>query len=256
VVHFLPDDLDMVKRGPALRREYLDGLAAQLAPGATADKAEYDKALRQRNALLRHEGRDADPLTLDVWDRRLAEAAGKVLEYRLTLLERLVPWLENAYRTVGDDTAALRPTYEARWAEIPPVGSGAVPPPAALAAALVAALGERRRRDMERRTTTAGAHRDEPGFVLDGMPVRTRASQGEQRSVALSMRLAAYHMLEDRHGRPPILLLDDVFSELDLSRVSGVMELLPRGQVFVTTARDDDVAVEGRRWVVEGGRLT
>jgi DNA replication and repair protein RecF len=256
LVSFLPDDLDMVKRGPALRREYLDDLAAQLAPAAGADRAEYDKALRQRNALLRRDGRDTDPLTLDVWDRRLAEAAGKVLEHRLTLLERLVPWIENAYRTVGDDTAVLRPTYVAKWAEVPPVGSGRVPAAGELAEALVVALGERRRRDLEQRTTTAGAHRDEPGFELDGMAVRTRASQGEQRSVALSMRLAAYHMLEDRHGRPPILLLDDVFSELDLSRVSGVMELLPRGQVFVTTARDDDVAVEGRRWMVEGGRLT
>jgi len=256
VVWFLPDDLDLVKRGPAQRRDYLDDLAAQLSPGAGADRAEYDKALRQRNALLRRDGRDADPLTLDVWDRRLAEAAGRVIVQRLTLLGQLVPRLESAYRTVGPGAASLRPTYQAGWVETPPIGEAAVPEPDYFAGALVTALAERRRRDLEQRTTTAGAHRDEPGFELDGMPVRSRASQGEQRSVALSLRLAAYRMLEERHGQPPILLLDDVFSELDLGRVSGVTELLPRGQVFVTTARDHDVAVAGRRWMVEGGRLT
>jgi len=256
VVWFLPDDLDLVKRGPAGRRDYLDELAAQLSPGAGADRAEYDKALRQRNALLRHQGRDADPLTLEVWDRRLAEAAGRVVVQRLALLEQLGPRLESAYRTVGEDEAVLRPTYQAGWVDLPRIGTGPVPDASSLVSALVAALMERRRRDMEQRTTTVGAHRDEPGFELDGMAVRSRASQGEQRSVALSLRLAAYRMLEERHGQPPILLLDDVFSELDLGRVSGVMELLPRGQVFVTTARDDYVTVAGRRWVVEGGRLT
>ena len=90
---------------------------------------------------------------------------------------------------------------------------------------------------------------------LDGRDVRTQASQGEQRSAALSLRLAAYRLLEERHGRPPILVLDDVFSELDHSRVAGVLELLPRGQVFVTTARDDEVPVEGRRWSVDEGRV-
>jgi DNA replication and repair protein RecF len=256
VVGFLPDDLDLVKRGPALRRDYLDELAAQLSPAAGADQADYDKTLRQRNALLRRDGRAADPLTLEVWDRRLAEVGGRVVVHRLALLERLLPPLQSAYRTVGHGAATLRPVYHAGWVEMQAVGEGSFLDPASYAAALTIALAERRHRDLEQRTTTAGPHRDEPAFLLDDMPVRSQASQGEQRSVALSLRLAAYRMLEDRHGQPPILLLDDVFSELDLSRVAGVMELLPRGQVFVTTARDDEREVEGTRWTVEGGRVT
>ncbi len=256
VVGFLPDDLDLVKRGPALRRDYLDDLGAQLSPTVGADRAEYDRALRQRNALLRREGRATDPLTLEAWDRRLADAAGKVLVNRLALLGRLVPRLESAYRKVGHGGGSLQPTYGAAWAGASPIMEDKAPTSGEYAEALAAALVGCRARDMEQRTTTAGPHRDEPGFLLDGMPVRSQASQGEQRSVALSLRVAAYRLLEAHHGIPPILLLDDVFSELDLSRVSGVMELLPGGQVFVTSARDDEVEIEGRRWTVEGGRVT
>ena len=106
---------------------------------------------------------------------------------------------------------------------------------------------------MEMRSTSAGPHRDDPGFRPDGRDVRVQASQGEQRSVALSLRIAAYQLLDERHGRPPILLLDDVFSELDEGRADGVTELLPRGQVFVTSARDDEVPQMGKRWRVAEG---
>ena len=109
---------------------------------------------------------------------------------------------------------------------------------------------------MDQKTTTAGPHRDEPALLLAKRATRTQASQGEQRSVALAMRLAAYRLLRDRHDMAPILLLDDVFSELDPGRSEAVMELLPQGQVFVTSAREDEVPVQGRRWAVEGGRLT
>ena len=124
------------------------------------------------------------------------------------------------------------------------------------ASALLGALEQRRSRDMEMRSTSAGPHRDDPGFDLDGRDVRVQASQGEQRSVALSLRVCAYRLLEQRHGRPPILLLDDVFSELDPGRADGVTDLLPRGQVFVTSARDDEVPEMGKRWRVEKGALT
>ena len=99
-------------------------------------------------------------------------------------------------------------------------------------------------------------HRDDPGFLVAGRDARTQASQGEQRSLALSMRLAAYRLLEHRHGQPPVLLLDDVFSELDPGRSAGVIDLLPRGQVFVTSARDDAIATDGRRWHVGEGEVT
>lgn len=257
VVAFLPDDLDVVKRGPALRREYLDDLGAQLVPTVGADQREFDKTLRQRNSLLRQEGRNTDPMTLDVWDVRLAEAGGRVLANRLRLLGRLTDRLTQAYRTVGGhDEETLLPTYVSSWIEVGEISGGMEPEFEPLASALLQALEQRRGRDMEMRSTSAGPHRDDPSFTLDGRDVRVQASQGEQRSVALSLRVVAYQLLKQRHGRPPILLLDDVFSELDPGRAGGVTELLPGGQVFVTSARDDEVPQMGRRWRVEEGALT
>ncbi len=257
VVAFLPDDLDLVKRGPALRREFLDDLGAQLVPTVGADLREYEKSLRQRNTLLRQDGRNTDPMTLDVWDVRVAEAGGRVLANRLRLLGRLIGRLTAAYRTVGGSSLeTLIPTYAASWAEVGGIENGLAPDHEVYASALLRALEERRIRDLEMRSTSAGPHRDDPGYRLDGRDVRVQASQGEQRSVALSLRIAAYQLLNDRHGRPPILLLDDVFSELDPGRAEGVTALLPHGQVFVTSARDDEVPEMGRRWRVAEGVLS
>lgn len=257
IVAFLPDDLDLVKRGPTLRREYLDDLGAQLVPTVGADQREYEKALRQRNTLLRQDGRNADKMTLDVWDVRVAEAGGRVLANRIHLLGRLCDRLTDAYRTVGGaPEETLLPVYGSSWVDVGEIEDAMDPSFETYASALLKALEERRSRDMEMRSTSAGPHRDDPGFRLDGRDVRVQASQGEQRSVALSLRIAAYQLLDQRHGRPPILLLDDVFSELDPGRADGVTELLPLGQVFVTSARDDEVPEMGRRWRVAEGVLT
>ena len=245
LVAFLPDDLDMVKRGPGLRRDYLDEVAAHISPAAGADRTEYDKIVRQRNRLLRDEGPRTDPMILTVWDERLADVGGRLARARLKTLERLGSHLGAGYRAVaGNVPGALSSRYEAWWLQPDdPKGS------------LLEALGDRRRRDLEQRTTTVGPHRDEIGLYLGDRAARTHASQGEQRSVALALRIAAFSLLEERHGHPPILLLDDVFSELDASRSAGVLELLPRGQVFVTSAREDEVPVAGRRWRVEAGAI-
>ena len=252
LVAFLPDDLDLVKRGPALRREYVDDLGARLSPTVGANLTEYEKAVRQRNSLLRQDGRYADPLTLDAWDEQIAAAGALVLVDRLGVIDRLLPALVDAYGKLGGG-GEIAVAYESSWA-------GAVhpadPPDHDQAAGrLLAVLGERRGRDMDQKTTTAGPHRDEPTLALDGRPTRSQASQGEQRSLALAMRLAAYRLLRDRHDTSPILSLDDVFSELDMTRASAVLELLPAGQVFVTTAREDEVPVEGRTWHVAEGSV-
>jgi len=253
LVAFLPDDLDLVKRGPAIRREYLDDLVARLGPAAGADLAEYDKAVRQRNALLRSEGRYTDAMTLDVWDERIGALGSRVLAHRLTLLDRLMPEVQQSYRTVGDD-AEVAWSYRSSWAGTDMTGASR--DPSDHVDRLLAALSSRRERDMEQRTTSTGPHRDDVAFLIEGRDVRVQASQGEQRSTALSLRLAAYAVLERFHDEAPILLLDDVFSELDPQRSAGVMDLLPRGQVFVTSAREDEVPAAGRRWQVADGRLT
>ena len=253
LVAFLPDDLDLLKRGPAGRRAYLDDLIARLLPSAGADLGDFEKTLRQRNGLLRNEGRNVDLLTLEVWDERLAISGSRLLTHRLRLLDRIAPVLADAYRTVGG-AEALAFSYQAGW--LGPVDASISRDPSDHVATLRAALGERRPRDLDQRTTTVGPHRDDPGLLIDGRDARTQASQGEQRSAALALRIAAYRALEARHDRPPILLLDDVFSELDPQRAAGVLDLLPHGQVFVTTAREDEVPIEGRRWNVREGEVT
>ena len=188
VVAFMPDDLDIVKRGPAMRRDYLDDLGASLWPQAGADRSEYDRTLRQRNTLLRQEGRATDIASLDVWDERLAVAASGVLAHRRAVAAALQPHLADAYEVVGGE-GDLRWAYRSTW------GSDGVHDPSDLAEAMRTALRDRRSKDMDVRTTTVGPHRDEPELLLDGRSTRTRASQGEQRTVALAMRIGAMRAL-------------------------------------------------------------
>ena len=248
VVTFMPDDLDVVKRGPGLRRDYLDDLASQLWPRAGADLADYDRALRQRNALLRQEGRATDPVTLEVWDTRLAAAAAGVLAHRRAVAAALQPHLAGAYEAVGGE-GDLRWAYRSTW------GSDDAGDEEGLVGAMAQALVAARPRDLDVRTTTVGPHRDEPGLLLDGRATRSKASQGEQRTVAIALRIGAHRVIREVRDTTPVLLLDDVFSELDADRAARVVELMTPGQVFVTTAREDEVPIDGRRWSVQNGGI-
>jgi DNA replication and repair protein RecF len=249
VVAFVPDDLDVIKRGPSVRRDYLDDLASRLWPQAGQDLTEYERALRQRNALLKQEGRSADPATLGVWDGRLADAGARVLIHRRNLVVAIKPHLHDAYAVVGGD-GSLAWSYRSTW------GPRDVEDFESLRAALLGALADRRAKDMDVRTTTLGPHRDEPDLLLDGRPTRTRASQGEQRTAALALRIGAYRIIEEVRDQKAILLLDDVFSELDNDRAERVVSLVDAGQVFVTTARHDEVPIRGRRWSVSEGSVS
>jgi DNA replication and repair protein RecF len=249
IVAFVPDDLDVIKRGPAVRRDYLDELSSRLWPQAGQDLTEYERAVRQRNALLKQEGRNTDSASLDVWDQRLADAGARVLLHRRNLAVALQEHLQGAYAVVGGE-GSLTWAYRSTW------GSESAGSFEELRESLMSALSEKRTKDMEVRTTTVGPHRDEPDLLLDGRPTRTRASQGEQRTAALALRIGAYRIIEEVRDQKPILLLDDVFSELDKDRAQRVVSLVEEGQVFVTTARDDEVPISGRRWLVEEGSVT
>lgn len=249
VVAFVPDDLDVIKRGPAVRRAYLDELCARLWPHAGQDLAEYERSVRQRNSLLKQEGRATDAATLEVWDQRLSDAGARVLLNRRALAVALQGHLQSAYTVVGGG-GLLGWSYRSTW------GSERADDAAQLKEAMLSALLERRTRDMDVRTTTVGPHRDEPNLLLDGRQTRTSASQGEQRTAALALRIGAYRIIEEVRGHKPILLLDDVFSELDKARAARVVSLVEAGQVFVTTARDDEVPISGQRWLVENGSIT
>ena len=186
-------------------------------------RLELDRIVRQRNTLLRQAaGRldEAATVTLDVWDAKLAEVGDRFGHARATLVERIRPFVAEAY-----DHLAGRPT------EV-----GLVYEPAWRAEGLRRALAAARDADVKRGVSTVGPHRDEVALSIGGLPARTHASQGEQRTLALSLRLGAHRLVADRTGSTPVLVLDDVLSELDPGRATALLGHLPHGQVVITTA--------------------
>lgn len=248
VVAFLPEDLDLIKRGPAYRRDLLDEVAVQLWPAAFVDQADFERSLRQRNAFLKSGQRDH--ASLDVWDARLAQAGGKVALRRSRVVEGVVPLLTAAYREIASSEAGIDIRYETAWPVDRFIGGSA----AAFTESMMASLKESRSADFERRITTVGPHRDEPVLVLEGHDARIHGSQGEQRTMALAIKLAAHRLIADATGAPPVLLLDDVFSELDPKRSDALAAALPADtQTLITSARPDEVPLGGIIWTVDGG---
>lgn len=223
VTVFSPDDLTLIKGGPADRRRFLDDTLVALAVKYDALRLELDRVVRQRNTLLRQAAGRLDEsatMTLDVWDARLAELGDRFGLARATLVERVRPLVTEAYEVLAGRPTEVGLTYDPPWrAE-------------GLAAALVVA----READVKRGVSTIGPHRDELGLTINGLPARTHASQGEQRTLALALRLAAHRLVADRTGSTPVLVLDDVLSELDTGRATSLLGHLPPGQVVITTA--------------------
>ena len=225
VTVFAPDDLELIKGSPGERRSYLDDVVVSLHPRNEPIRAKVDKILKQRNALLKgvHGRLDTDAaFTLDVWDSKLAEAGDQLGALRADAIERLSPLVSSALQAVagGNHDVSLR--YVAPWFET----------------GLNAALTESRNDDVRRGITTVGPHRDEIEVLLNAMPARTHASQGEQRSLALALRLAGHELVRGTTGVAPLLVLDDVFSELDDNRSTALIGALPAGQTLVTSAID------------------
>ena len=249
-VVFLPDDLDIVKRGPGYRRDYFDATAVQIWPVAAGDQQDYERALRQRNTLLKQGGRHVDLMTLGVWDDRLSQAGGKLMARRRDAVTAVIQEMERVYNLLAAADLRIEVDYQSSW------NAALEGPAASYASDLKEALVAAHRSDMDRRVTTVGPHRDDPVIRLGGRDTRTRASQGEQRTLTLAMRIAAHRAIEDAVGEPPLLLLDDVFSELDMHRAKALADALPDAQTFITTARHEEVPLEGRRWTVSGGGVT
>lgn len=225
VTVFSPDDLELVKGAPSDRRTYLDQVLLGLHPRNDALRAEVEKILRQRNALLKSSrgrlDRDAE-FTLDVWDEKLAASGDQLGRLRADAVTRLSPLVAGALQSVAGPESTVGLTYAPTWFE-----SG-----------LAVALAEARTQDVRRGLTTVGPHRDEIQVQLNGMPARTHASQGEQRSVALALRLAGHELVRETTGVSPLLVLDDVFSELDDDRSAALVASLPSGQTLLTSATD------------------
>jgi DNA replication and repair protein RecF len=250
VVAFLPEDLDLVKRGPAYRRDLLDSVAVQLWPAAYLDQSEYERALRQRNAFLK--SGDRDEATLSVWDSRLAQSGGRVMARRARVLEALEAYFGQAYQEISESDQVADIEYVTSW------GGGEVQHKTAgdFTAEMTPVVEAAHRVDFDRRLTTVGPHRDEPMFRIDGVESRTHGSQGEQRTLALAVKLATHRAVAEAVGAPPVLLLDDVFSELDPDRSTALAKSLPTDtQTMITSARPEDVPIAGSVWNVVVGSV-
>lgn len=263
-VLFAPEDLSLVRGDPGERRRFLDELLVLRAPRYAGVRADYERALRQRNALLKTAGKRGgkgreDPYalsTLDVWDNHLAEAGAQLLAGRLNLVADLAPYTAGAYAGVAPDSRPTRIDYRSSLGDALPPGYGRPDGDRAdagtLATVLVEALGRARTLDLERGVSTVGPHRDDLDLILGDAPAKGYASHGESWSFALALRLGSYELLRGEGGEP-VLLLDDVFAELDRRRRARLAEVaMGAEQVLVTAAVDEDVPAElaGIRYAV------
>ncbi|MET9695452.1 DNA replication/repair protein RecF [Streptomyces sp. NPDC006529] len=267
-VLFAPEDLALVKGDPGERRRFLDELVTARSPRMAAVRSDYERVLKQRNTLLksaamarRHGGRSMDLSTLDVWDQHLARTGAELLAQRLDLISVLLPLADKAYEQLAPGGGPLglvyRPTSLAGEAG-EAVDSGAARTREALYEVLMGALAGARKQEIERGVTLVGPHRDDALLRLGELPAKGYASHGESWSYALALRLASYELLRSE-GSEPVLVLDDVFAELDARRRERLAELVADGeQVLVTAAVDDDVpgVLAGARFGVSGGEVT
>ena len=277
-VIFSPEDLTLVKGDPSDRRRFLDDLVVLRTPRLAGTRADYDRVLKQRNSLLKTAGlargsaRDAALGTLAVWDEQLARHGAELLEARLALVDDLRPYVGKAYETVARgasrDDAEIE--YKSSAPAVEEVAQQLSRDPGALEQALLAELERRRKDELDRGISLVGPHRDELLLWLGHgagdsqdvgaarLPVKGYASHGESWSFALALRLASYDLLRS-DGDDPILILDDVFAELDSERRAQLADLVAGAeQVLVTAAVPEDVpaALHGVRYVVADGEVT
>ncbi|MGK3199967.1 DNA replication/repair protein RecF [Amycolatopsis sp. MEPSY49] len=268
-VLFSPEDLALVRGDPSERRRFLDELLVLRAPRYAGVRADYEKVLKQRNALLktagkRRTGRE-DPYalsTLEVWDDHLSVAGAELLAARLNLVADLGPYAAAAYMGVAPDSRPAKISYKSSLGDALPetygVPDGERAQPEVLKDVLLKALGETRKAELERGISLVGPHRDELELILGEAPAKGYASHGESWSFALALRLGSYELLRGEAGEP-VLLLDDVFAELDRKRRARLAEVAASAeQVLVTAAVDEDVPSElaGGRFVVADGEIT
>jgi DNA replication and repair protein RecF len=261
-VTFAPEDLSLIKGDPAERRRYLDELLIARAPRFAGVRHDYDRVVKQRTALLktaaqaRRAGRSvADLRTLDVWDAHLARIGAEVLTARLELVQSIGPLVDKAYESLAGETSAGPVVMEYRssmGADLPSGASREV-----VEAALLAQAAASRVDEMDRGVCLVGPHRDDLLLRLGPLPARGYASHGEAWAYALGLRLAAYDLLA-ADGAQPVLLLDDVFAELDVGRRERLAQLVRHAeQVIVTAAVPDDVpeSLDGARFDVMAGEV-
>lgn len=262
-VLFAPEDLSLVKGDPGERRRFMDDLLVARAPRFAGVRADYERVLKQRNALLKSaaaaRGRvrrgDAEGLaTLDVWDDHLTRAGTELLAARLALVAELRPLVAKCYAEIADAAGDARLAYRSSLGEAATADADRE----TLAGVMRAALGESRTTELERGVSLVGPHRDELVLSLGELPARGYASHGESWSFALALRLAAFELLR-ADGDDPVLMLDDVFAELDTGRRERLAQMVGGAeQVIVTAAVPADVpeSLLRRRFDVTRGQVS
>ncbi|MBX7111084.1 MAG: DNA replication/repair protein RecF [Dehalococcoidia bacterium] len=259
VVLFSADDLGIIDGAPAARRRYLDVTISQLDPTYVRALQRYQRVLQQRNSLLRRlQERRGAPNELDFWDQELAESGATVLTARAATLAALATGASARYVDLAPAGEELAICY--RPALPPPLTDLVSEPAAALAPRFLETLNELRRRDIQAGATRIGPHRDDVTFLLGGHPAGVSASRGQQRSAALALRLAEVALSTQRTGDAPVLLLDDVLSELDAARRARVLATAYEvDQVFITTPDPDRPSVDelpsARRYQLVSGAV-
>ncbi len=248
ITTFSPDDLELVKASPSHRRNYIDDLLAGSDERARALQADLDRILRQRNALLRQSHGRLKPeieSTLDVWDERFATAAEQLGDDRAVLINELQPLVQESYEAISaSNNVRVGMTIITEWRS-QDGGKG-----------MRETLHTSRQHDAARGTTTTGPYRDELRLTIDGLPSRSQVSQGEQRSLAIALRLAGHHHTTQARQSIPVLLLDDVFSELDRKRTEQLLASLPVGQCFLATAAPLPKTISPTQQIsVSGGKI-
>ena len=258
-VLFAPEDLSLVKGDPGERRRFLDELLTARAPRLAGVRQDYERVLKQRNALLKTAamarrgggGKGGDLSTLEIWDGHLARAGAELTAFRIQLVSALQPLVHQAYGQLapgaGETVLEYRSSFEG---ELPASREQAEEQ-------LLAALLAARKQEIDRGLTLVGPHRDELVLRLGPLPAKGYASHGESWSFALALRLASYELLR-ADGGEPVLILDDVFAELDARRRDRLAELVAGGeQVLVTAAVAEDVpkALSGVRFAVADGEV-
>lgn len=254
-VVFAPEDLQIIRGDPSVRRAFLDDIAVQIHPLYSQTKSDFDRVARQRAALIKQaqvalrRGRVPDISTLSVWDERFAELSSQVTAMRASLVRRLSDPVATAYDDVADSPRHLALAMDASIDR--KIGTNPDDPTSAdlenveaQTQRLLAALERIQDQEMERGVNLVGAHRDDLSLCLGHMPVKGFASHGESWSVGLALRLGAFDLLAD-DGETPILILDDVFAELDTKRRAGLTTRMDKAdQVLITAAVEGDIPPE------------
>jgi DNA replication and repair protein RecF len=252
-VLFAPEDVAIVRGDPSERRRFLDDLLAQRRPAFAAARAEYDRALRQRNQLLKQarslpaSARLAATSTLDVWTEQLIQHGTQIVAARIAAIRTLAGPVDAFYRDLADRPEPIGLTYRSSAGAIQDDDTTRVPDPAPIAAAMRARLVEVADDELARGLSLVGPHRDDLELAIGPLTARSHASQGEAWSLALALKLATYEVLAEVGDRP-LVLLDDVFAELDTTRRQRLaVACEPFDQVLVTAAVEEDVPLAGAR---------